>query len=81
MSHGNEEVGAAPTFDMFRSRAEPKAPGTLVWKHIQHKQLGQRFFAETAPELFGATECGPSPLSDAFGRSHVHYQDEEEESA
>jgi hypothetical protein len=81
MSHGNEEVGAAPTLVTFGRWDEPKAPGALVWKHVQHKQIGQRFFAETGPKPFGTTERGPSALSDAFGRSHVHFKDEGEESA
>ena len=78
VSHCNEEVGTAPTLGMFRSRAEPKTPGALVWKHVQHKQISQRFFAEAGPKLVGETQRGPSALSDAFGGSHVHYQDEEE---
>jgi hypothetical protein len=79
MSHGNEEVGAAPTFVEFRSRAEPKAPCALVWKHVQHEQVGQRFFAETSPKLFGETERRPSAISDAFSGSHGHHQDEGEQ--
>jgi len=66
---------------MFRSRGEPKAPGALVWKHVHHEQIGQRFFAETDPKLLRTTERGPSALSDVFGRSHVQHQDEGEESA
>ncbi|MDD9998067.1 MAG: hypothetical protein OXQ89_10020 [Rhodospirillaceae bacterium] len=80
MSHGNEEVSAAPALVEFRSRAEPKAPGALVWKHVQHKQVSQGFLAETSSELFGETERGPSALSDAFSGSHGNHQDEGEQS-
>ena len=58
---------------MFRNRAEPKALGTFVWKHVQHQQIGQCLFAETSPKLFGETERGPSALSDAFGRSQLQF--------
>lgn len=71
MPYRNEEVGAAPVLLMFRSRAEPKAPRTLVWKHVQYKQVGQRFLAESCPKLVGTTERGPSALSEAFGRSQL----------
>ena len=77
----DEEVGTPPMLLMFRSLVERKAPSVAVCKHVQHKEIGQRFFAETGPEVLGKKQRRPCAVRDAFSRSHVRCQEDGKQSA